>query len=231
MTRLTHALRRVPPAVRLALGLAACSEEEAKAPAEQSAPATTEAAPEPAPAPAPAAETQATSGSDVSDAAQQACLSAVSNETNEGDVAVLSTEFSEANSLVMIGVGAQRAPWRCLVSNDGAVQEVMFTGDDSAGVDQSAAPAENSATADGGGGAMAGSQSSSDVSDAAQQACLSAVSNETNEGDVAVLSTEFSEANSMVMVGVGAQRAPWRCLVSNDGAVQEVSFSGSEGAL
>jgi hypothetical protein len=216
-------------AMGLALGLAACSEEEAEAPAEQSAPATTEAAPEPAPAPA--AETQATSGSDVSDAAQQACLSAVSNETNEGDVAVLSTEFSEANSLVMVGVGAQRAPWRCLVSNDGAVQEVMFTGDDSAGVDQSSAPAENSATADDGGGAMAGSQSSSDVSDAAQQACLSAVSNETNEGDVAVLSTEFSEANSLVMVGVGAQRAPWRCLVSNDGAVQEVSFSGSEGAL
>ena len=41
-----------------------------------------------------------------------------------------------------VGVGANRAPWRCLVSNDGVVQEVMFTGDDSAGVDQSAAPAE-----------------------------------------------------------------------------------------
>ncbi len=121
-------------AVGLALGLAACSEEEAEAPAEQSAPATTEAAPEPAPAPAPppAAETQGTSRSDVSDAAQQACLSAVSNETNEGDVAVLSTEFSEANSLVMVGVGAQRAPWRCLVSNDGAVQEVSFSGSEGA---------------------------------------------------------------------------------------------------
>ena len=61
-------------------------------------------------------------------------------------------------------------------------------------------------------------------------ACLSAVSSQT-EGDVAVLSSEFSEANSLVMVGVGADRAPWRCLVSNDGTVQEIYFAGSEGAL
>ena len=94
---------------------------------------------------------------------------------------------------------------------------------------QKAPPPEASA-ADDGGGAMAGSQSSSDVSDAAMQACLSAVSSQT-EGDVAVLSSEFSEANSLVMVGVGADRAPWRCLVSNDGTVQEIYFAGSEGAL
>jgi hypothetical protein len=210
----------------LALGLAACSEEKAEAPATppaESAPATTEAPPAAAPAPA---DTQSTSGSDVSDAAQQACLAAVSNETNEGDVVVTSTEFSEANSLVMVGVGANRGPWRCLVSNDGASQEVMFTGDDSAGVAEppASAPADNQAAAP-------AAPSSSDVSEAAKQACLSAVPNETNESDVAVLSTEFSEANSLVMVGVGAQRAPWRCLVSNDGAVQEVMFTGDEGRL
>ncbi len=187
----------------------------------------------------------APSSSDVSGAAQQACLSAVSNQTNERNVSVMSTEFSQANSLVMVGVGANRAPWRCLVSNDGVVQEVMFTGDDSAGVDQSAAPAENTATADDGGGAMAGSEAAtaddgggamagstaaSDVSDAAVQACRSTIDDQT-DGEVVVLSTEFSEANSLVMIGVGSDRAPWRCLVSNDGAVQEVSFAGSEGAL
>jgi hypothetical protein len=64
-----------------------------------------------------------------------------------------------------------------------------------------------------------------------EQACLAAVSNETDNGDVAVLNSEFSEANSVVMIGVGADRAPWRCLVSNDGEVAEVSFSGSEGFL
>lgn len=68
-------------------------------------------------------------GSDVSEAAVNACLDAVVRETSNNAVTVLSTEFSEANSLVMVGVGEQSAPWRCLVSNDGQVQEVMFDGE------------------------------------------------------------------------------------------------------
>lgn len=129
---------------------------------------------------------------------------------------VLSTEFSEANSLVMVGVGANNAPWRCLVSNDGSSAEVSFDGNDGDGVEEgpSAVPAETS----------------SDVSQAAIDACLSAVRAQTNEPDMAVLSTEFSEANSLVMVGVGPDRALWRCLVSNDGTGAEASFAGSEGA-
>lgn len=65
----------------------------------------------------------------------------------------------------------------------------------------------------------------------AESACLTAVSRQTREPQVSVLSSEFSQANSLVMVGVGPKRAPWRCLVSNDGKVAEVSFAGSEGAL
>lgn len=64
-----------------------------------------------------------------------------------------------------------------------------------------------------------------------EQACLAAVSRESNNGDVTVLSSEFSQANTVVMIGVGEQRAPWRCLVSNAGHVEEVSFAGSEGNL
>jgi hypothetical protein len=64
-----------------------------------------------------------------------------------------------------------------------------------------------------------------------EQACLAAVSREANNGEVTVLSSEFSQANSLVMIGVGSQKAPWRCLVSNSGVVAEVSFAGSEGAL
>ena len=144
--------------VVLLIGVAACSEEEEKseqtAPTSQSEPAKTEAPATQAPATqapaaeapaaeAPAAEAPATqapasgdtasgdtTASEVSDAAIDACLAAVRQETGEADVAVLSTEFSEANSLVMIGVGAQRAPWKCLVSNDGQVAEVSFTGDE-----------------------------------------------------------------------------------------------------
>jgi len=64
-----------------------------------------------------------------------------------------------------------------------------------------------------------------------EQACLAAVTNQTNNSDVAVMSNEFSEANSLVMIGVGANRAPWRCLVSNDGIVAEVSSAADEGML
>jgi hypothetical protein len=60
---------------------------------------------------------------------EQACLQAVSIETNNGDVTVLNTETSEANNVVMIGVGANKAPWRCLVSK-GVVAEVMSMTDE-----------------------------------------------------------------------------------------------------
>lgn len=63
-----------------------------------------------------------------------------------------------------------------------------------------------------------------------ESACLKAVGDQTGESDLAVLSSEFSEANSLVMVGVGPQRAPWRCLVSNDGVVAEITSMADEGA-
>ncbi len=62
-----------------------------------------------------------------------------------------------------------------------------------------------------------------------EQACLTAVGREARNS-VTILSSEFSQANTLVMVGVGPQKAPWRCLVSG-GVVAEVSFAGSEGSL
>jgi len=61
---------------------------------------------------------------------EDACLAAVGRQTGNS-VVVLSSEFSQANTLVMIGVGPHRAPWRCLVSN-GEVAEVMSTVDEGA---------------------------------------------------------------------------------------------------
>jgi hypothetical protein len=34
-----------------------------------------------------------------------------------------------------------------------------------------------------------------------------------------------------VMVGVGADRAPWRCLASNDVVVAEIMFAGKDGGI
>ena len=63
-----------------------------------------------------------------------------------------------------------------------------------------------------------------------EQACLQAVSMKTNNGDVTLLRTETSEANNLVVVGVGPDKAPWRCLVSG-GVVAEVMSMTGEGAL
>jgi hypothetical protein len=52
-------------------------------------------------------------------ASTRACLDRIMKETGERNVAVLSSEFSQANSVVMVGMGSRRARWRCLVSNDG----------------------------------------------------------------------------------------------------------------
>ena len=57
------------------------------------------------------------------------CLEAVTKQTQNTEVTILSSEFSEAATLVMVGVGADRAPWRCLVSG-GTVTEVMSMTDE-----------------------------------------------------------------------------------------------------
>jgi hypothetical protein len=59
-----------------------------------------------------------------------------------------------------------------------------------------------------------------------EQACLAATSQETNNGDVMVLSMETSEANNTVYVGVGPDRAKWKCLVKN-GQVAGVESMGN----
>jgi ABC-type Fe3+-hydroxamate transport system substrate-binding protein len=62
-----------------------------------------------------------------------------------------------------------------------------------------------------------------------EKACLDAVAKQANN-TVTIISSEFSEANTLVMVGVGPENAPWKCLVSK-GVVAEASFAGDEGKL
>ena len=69
------------------------------------------------------------------------------------------------------------------------------------------------------------------VPQVARDACLREVRRTTNNSDVAIIEMVYSEANSQVKVGVGPDRAPWRCLVSNPGVVQEVMSLTDEGRL
>jgi hypothetical protein len=72
---------------------------------------------------------------------------------------------------------------------------------------------------------------SPDVTQAAIDACKAALAKENQGVAIEVTGTEFSQANSAVYMTLGPQRAPWRCLVGNDGRGAEVMFMGSEGAL
>ncbi len=69
------------------------------------------------------------------------------------------------------------------------------------------------------------------VPSVARSACLGAVSRQTANPDVAIGNMIYAEANSEITVTVGPDRAPWRCLVSNQGVVQQVMSLTDEGAL
>ena len=62
-----------------------------------------------------------------------------------------------------------------------------------------------------------------------EAACLSAVAAKTNNS-VVVLESLTSEANNMVTIGVGPDRARWQCLV-NGGVVAQTMSLANEGTL
>jgi hypothetical protein len=71
--------------------------------------------------------TTGSSGADVAsipEKDQQACLAAVAKKSNNARVEVLNATSSEANNMVTIGVGKEKAKWQCLVKN-GRVADVM----------------------------------------------------------------------------------------------------------
>ncbi|MCV2868471.1 hypothetical protein OEW28_07500 [Defluviimonas sp. WL0002] len=66
---------------------------------------------------------------------------------------------------------------------------------------------------------------------AADQACLRAVTVETNNPDVVLLSSSYSEAGTEVIVGVGPDRARWRCIGFADGSTSRPMSLTNEGYL
>jgi hypothetical protein len=66
---------------------------------------------------------------------------------------------------------------------------------------------------------------------AAEQACLRDVTRTTNNPDVVLLGSSFSEAGTEVIVGVGEQRARWRCIAYSDGTTAGIESLTDEGSL
>lgn len=67
--------------------------------------------------------------------------------------------------------------------------------------------------------------------EAARQACLRDVKSTTGNYDAAVISSSFSEAGTEVIVGVGPQRAQWRCIAYRDGTTTGIQSLTNEGYL
>ncbi|QJF50253.1 hypothetical protein [Roseobacter ponti] len=65
----------------------------------------------------------------------------------------------------------------------------------------------------------------------AEQACLRDVTATTNNPDVVLLGSEFSEAGTLVRVGVGPGRAPWQCIAYSNGSTAGIESLTDEGAL
>ncbi|MFD0910883.1 hypothetical protein ACFQ1P_14085 [Ruegeria arenilitoris] len=86
-----------------------------------------------------------------------------------------------------------------------------------------------SACVEGTGSSSGGSSSS--MPTAAEQACLRDVTRTTNNGDVVLLSSEFSQAGTQVIVGVGEQRARWSCIGYSDGTTADITSLTNEGTL
>lgn len=61
-----------------------------------------------------------------SSAAEAGCVQGVNTNFGRDVASVVSSDFSEANTVVMLS--AEGETWRCLVSNDGVVQELAVTG-------------------------------------------------------------------------------------------------------
>ena len=85
---------------------------------------------------APAATTPAAAApdgayNDVPKRDQKACVSAVKRKTHNRQAVVLGGVTSEANNTVKVGVGPDKAPWKCLVKR-GRVVEVMSLVDEGA---------------------------------------------------------------------------------------------------
>lgn len=92
---------------------------------------------------------------------------------------------------------------------------------------ESAGPSQQVVPPAGSGGASA----ANDLLAAAHVACMRDVSQMTNNPNVSVLRSMFSEAGTEVIVGVGEQNAPWRCIAYRDGTTAGIMSQSDEGSL
>lgn len=92
---------------------------------------------------------------------------------------------------------------------------------------EAAPPSQATVPSAGSGGASAANQLLAD----AHVACMRDVTKVTNNPNVSVLRSMFSEAGTEVIIGVGEQNAPWRCIAYRDGTTGGIMSMTDEGSL
>jgi len=80
-------------------------------------------------------------------------------------------------------------------------------------------------------GCIENSGSSSGMPTQGEQACLQRTSAETNNGDVVLLRSRAVSGGTEVIVGVGPQRAQWRCVAFSSGGTSRPMSLANEGTL
>ena len=68
-------------------------------------------------------------GSFVEDQARVNCMNAGTRTTGSNETSIISSEFSQAGTRVVVGVGSNQAPWECIAYTDGTTtQPIRLTG-------------------------------------------------------------------------------------------------------
>lgn len=75
------------------------------------------------------AVSSAASADEMTAKAEKACIAAVEKETGTTGATLISSDYSEAGTKVLVQVVGAEKPWSCLSSNAGEVEEVMYMGE------------------------------------------------------------------------------------------------------
>ncbi len=135
-------------------------------------------------------------------ASERQCMTAVMMQANTADVQLLGSRPVDVGTLVRVGVGEDRTPWRCVSFVDGTTGDIAPIGQ--------------------GGQNIAQGNAASDGNSFDELSCRTSVMQRANTADVTVLGSRQTDNGVLVRLGVGPDRTPWRCRSFSDGSVGDI---------
>lgn len=164
----------------------------------------------------------ANTSSEVSQDAIDGCIDNLRSAEGATGGTVTSTEFSEANSLVMLE-DATGNLWRCLVSNDGSNPSLEQVGGNEGG--------EDTATADDGGGAMDGASSETNTPSVGSPTDLTEFEGARAgqaEGGIQALGFESIRSEGLTTFWFNRDTGACASITTSDGVYSEITMLPAE---